>query len=85
MQVYYKYFILLAIKKEVVILWPLKKNKQTKSGKTKINQIPKSIIGISIEVCIYFSKRKRIWTNPKDQIKPNKDHVFKSCNNPFQP
>ena len=40
MQVDYKYFILLAIKKAVVILWPLKNNKQTKSGKTKINQIP---------------------------------------------
>ena len=40
MQVDYKYFILLAIKKAVVILWPLKNNKQTKSGKNKINQIP---------------------------------------------
>ena len=40
MQVDYKYFILLAIKIAVVILRPLKNNKQTKSGKIKINQIP---------------------------------------------
>lgn len=54
MQVENEYFIL-AIKKAVVISWPLKNNKQTISGITKINQIPLSIIGISIEVSIYFS------------------------------